>query len=64
MVAFVVPSLLAIHSKHALQRQGLPTTTYYTCILTNNINIYATLCLGVFLVIFVIISLVVVGSPM
>jgi hypothetical protein len=56
-VAFVFPSLLQIYSKELMQRRGYDPYTHYSCFLTKRVNVVLTLCVGLFLVIFVVASL-------
>ena len=70
-VAFIFPSLLGIYSKTVILNKNannvifnntynnLKLTTYYSVpILTSDMNMYVTLSIGIFLIIYVITSLI------
>ena len=62
-IAFMFPSLLAIFSERLLSNHGIPHKTHYTCWLTSPWIGYLSIALGMFLIIFVVASLCLIGPP-
>jgi hypothetical protein len=62
-IAFIFPSLLAISSERLLTNHGLPHETHYSCWLTSTWISYLSIALGLFLIVFVVASLCLIGPP-
>lgn len=62
-VAFIFPSLLSIYSQRLLTSHGLPHQTQYSCWLTSKYVSYSSIFVGLFLIVYVVTSLVVMGPP-
>ena len=62
-IAFIFPSLLAIFSRRLLTNHGLPYKTHYSCWLTSRPVCVLSIIIGLFLIIFVVTSLLVIGPP-
>jgi hypothetical protein len=62
-IAFIFPSLLAIYSERLLVNHGLPHKTQYSCWLTSRWICLLSIAIGLFLIIFVVTSLCVIGPP-
>lgn len=62
-IAFIFPSLLAIYSERLLVNHGLPHKTQYSCWLTSRWICLLSIAIGLFLIVFVVTSLCVIGPP-
>jgi hypothetical protein len=62
-IAFLFPALLALYSKKLLTAHSVPTHTAYSCWLTSGWMCHLSVALGLFLIVFVAVSLVVMGPP-
>ena len=62
-IAFLFPALLALYSKKLLSGHGVSSHTVYSCWLTSDWMCHLSVALGLFLIVFVVVSLVVMGPP-
>lgn len=62
-IAFIIPPLLAIFSYKMLIHYGISTKTQYSCVLTSLWVCALSIIIGISLIIFVVVSLIVMGSP-
>ena len=62
-VAFIFPSLLSIYSKKMLVNHGVPFKTHYSSWLTSTYISYLSIIVGLFLIVFVLSSLILIGPP-
>ena len=62
-IAFIFPALLAIFSQRLLTNHGLPYKTHYSCFLTSRWIAGLSILIGLFLIVFVTISLALIGPP-
>jgi hypothetical protein len=61
-LAFLFPALLAIYSEQRCKQQGLASRTFYSNWLTSTTSYYVNALLGVFLIVYVLGSLIMYGS--
>lgn len=63
VIIFVFPALLSYKSREYMENVGLDPTTHYSSILTNTTSVKFIGVFGVFMFMFVVISVGIWGSP-
>ena len=62
-IAFLFPAVLSLYSKKILNAHGVPSATVYSCWLTSGWMCHLSVALGMVLIVYVVVSLVVMGPP-